>query len=166
MSDGEGTSEIGRRNAKPKLKKQQSAIAAQSKKLGNFNEGKIEILSPIDSPIGEVDGVTQSAATNVVSKIVSKITGHTSDSQKAAIDSINTTVSEMGKLAEGMSAEEKLKLAEKMAEAGKGAERVNEDNNSTWAKIGDVAIKAVVTISALAVAVATKGKILKDITKA
>lgn len=165
-NDGKPAGDDVKRSPKPKPNKASSKSAPKSEKSDAQSDGKPEILPPLDKVIDEAEEATQSAATRAISKIVGKITGHTSDSQQAALDSINTTVSELGKLAEGMSSEEKLELAEKMAEAGKGAERVNEDNNSTWTKITNIAIGGLVLIVTGVAVVATKGKILKDLPKA
>lgn len=164
--EGKPAGDNVKRSPKPKQSKASSESSPKSKKTDAQNDGKPEILPPLDSVIEEAEEATQNAAARAVSKIVGKITGHTSDSQQAALDSINTTVSELGKLAEGMSPEDKLKLADKMAETGKGAERVNQDNNSTWTKITNIAIGGLVLIVTGVAVVATKGKILKDLPKA
>ncbi|WIA55180.1 hypothetical protein N6H05_19420 [Sphingobium sp. WTD-1] len=126
---------------------------------------KAEVLHPIDGMLDEVEGTPQGMAAKAFAKIMNKISGNASESQKAAIDSINATVEEMGKLHEGMSPAEKLKLAEQMAEAGKGAERVNESNNSTWRKLGEYAVVGCVVIAGGALMIVTKGRALKFIPK-
>lgn len=139
----------GKRTAKPTVTKPQA-----------------EILPPVDGMLDDLEGAPQSMAAKAFAKIMGKISGNASESQKAAIDSINSTVQEMGKLQEGMTPAEKLKLAEQMAEAGKGAERVNENNNSTWDKLGQYAVTGCVILASGALIILTKGRVLKFIPKA
>ncbi|WP_374414646.1 hypothetical protein [Novosphingobium colocasiae] len=145
----------------PSVFKQPGVRARNLRKMEAEANEVAEILPPFDGAIDQAAEATQNAAARAVSEVVGKITDHTSDSQKAVISSVNMTVSELGKLAEGMDPEQKLKLAGLIAETGKGSERVNEDNNKTWEKIARIAMGGLTFIGIVVAVVVTKGEILK-----